>query len=87
MRAQHNQRIGKNMEFSEMMEKHKNTESFQKVSSISAVTAPPRSMDWRNLTAQEKKDISGNSAKTIANLYGVSERTALNWRKRANSIR
>jgi len=45
---------------------------------------PDKSLDWRNLSSTDKADIAGMTTKQIVEKYGVSDRTATNWKVYSN---
>lgn len=43
------------------------------------------SADWRGMSPEDKRKLAGMTAAQIAGRYGVSERTARNWRRRVTT--
>lgn len=44
---------------------------------------PPHSLDWRTLDHSDKMNVSTYSVRQVVETYGVSERTARNWKVQA----
>lgn len=78
VRAGHARRLGEiQAERAERQRQRKAPETFRQVAAVPETTA-----DWRGMLPEEKKKLSGMTSAQIVAEYGVTERTARNWRNR-----